>query len=464
MAYELPRATEAKCAEAEQHYASSVRTAMDAVEHRVACLSLPLRNPMTVPTRAATARIAIVVPAFGHGGGVPAVAKFLRDVLLRSGRYACEIISLSTTWRDAHNVRLTAPATWIRGPQLVTKRTDGIDYQEVGSVLSEIEVRRYRPRHLLTELLNSYDLVQLVAGSPAQAHVARDVKVPVFLQVATQVRWERRAMLAKRSVRGIWDRLMTHAMARLDDTGARFARTVFVENMLMHAHLLRSLERHRVVFSPPGVDTQLFTPGDTRGEHLLSVGRFDDPRKNVRLLFDVYRRLRERMVDPPRLVLAGYSAPGSEDWSYAQALGIDAFIDVRVGLTQRELAGTYRRARVFVLASDEEGLGLAILEAMASGLPVVSTRCGGPETSVVNGETGWLVDRGDADGMAQALHNLLSDELALQTFGNAARARAASQFSLEAAGRRFLDHYDAALSASATARARAFAHFPTAPA
>ena len=71
----------------------------------LAYLSLPLRNLMNLPTKTATPRIAIVVPAFGHGGGVPTVAKFLRDVLLRSGRYTCEIISLSTAWGDEHNVR-----------------------------------------------------------------------------------------------------------------------------------------------------------------------------------------------------------------------------------------------------------------------------------------------------------------------------------------------------------------------
>jgi glycosyltransferase involved in cell wall biosynthesis len=419
---------------------------------------------MSIGTTRAIPRIAIVVPAFGHGGGVPTVAKFLRSVLVRSRRYSCEIISLSTTWRDEHNVRLTAPASWMRGPRIVHKYADRIDYREVGSVLSEIEVQRYRPRRVLTRLLDSFDLVQVVAGSPAQAHVVREVKVPIFLQVATLVRWERRAMLAKRSIRGLWDRLMTHAMSRLDDTGARFARTVFVENALMYDHLLRSLEGDRVVFSPPGVDTQLFTPRAAPGGYMLSVGRLDDPRKNIRLLFEAYRRLRDRMGDAPQLVLAGYSGPSHSDWSYAHAVGIDTFIDVRVGLTQPELADLYRSAGVFVLSSDEEGLGIAILEAMASGLPVVSTRCGGPETAVINGETGWLVERGDAEGMARALHGLLKSNLELRSFGQAARSRAESHFSLDAAGRRFLEHYDAALSSSAMPRGDALARVPAAPA
>jgi glycosyltransferase involved in cell wall biosynthesis len=413
-------------------------------------------------TTSATSRIAIVVPAFGHGGGVPTVAKFLRRALLESGRYSCEIISLSTAWRDAHNVRLTAPTTWARGPRIVHKRVDDIDYWEVGSVLSEIEMQRYRPRRALTKLLDSFDLVQVVAGTPAQAHVVRDVKGPVFLQVATLVRWERRAMLRQPSIRNLWHQLMTHMMSRLDDTGARFARTVFVENALMHEHLSRSLGSDRVVFSPPGVDTHLFRPGSAPADYILFVGRLDDPRKNIRLLFDAYRRLRDRIVYAPRLVLAGYSGPDPADWAYAQTLDIAKCIDVHVGVTQQELADLYRNASLFVLSSDEEGLGIAILEAMASGLPVVSTRCGGPETAVIDGETGWLVERGDAEGMVRALLSLLESRHERRAFGQAARVRAESHFSLEAAGRRFLERYDAALSPSAVATADASARVPTA--
>ena len=61
---------------------------------------------------------------------------------------------------------------------------------------------------------------------------------------------------------------------------------------------------------------------------------------------------------------------------------------------------------MFLLSSNEEGLGLVIGEAMAAGLPVVSTRCGGPETFVVEGVTGYLTPVGDAQAMALKIAEL----------------------------------------------------------
>ncbi|HEY7407123.1 MAG TPA: glycosyltransferase, partial [Gemmatimonadaceae bacterium] len=81
-------------------------------------------------------------------------------------------------------------------------------------------------------------------------------------------------------------------------------------------------------------------------------------------------------------------------------------------------------------------------EAMASGVPVVCTRCGGPETSVIDGETGFLVPIGDVRAFADRLVRLLSDEARRRTMGAAAREHVDANFSLERTGAAFLEAYD----------------------
>jgi glycosyltransferase involved in cell wall biosynthesis len=86
---------------------------------------------------------------------------------------------------------------------------------------------------------------------------------------------------------------------------------------------------------------------------------------------------------------------------------------------------------VFAQASLEEGFGIAALEAMAAGLPVVATRVGGVPELVKDGETGWLVPRGDVQALAARLRALLLDPDRRFTMGAAARARAEADFSVE---------------------------------
>jgi len=72
---------------------------------------------------------------------------------------------------------------------------------------------------------------------------------------------------------------------------------------------------------------------------------------------------------------------------------------------------------VFTLPSDYEGFPYVLLEAMAEGLPVVSTRVGGSEDAILDGENGFIVPVGDPEAMAGALGRLLSDESLRRRFG-----------------------------------------------
>jgi glycosyltransferase involved in cell wall biosynthesis len=80
---------------------------------------------------------------------------------------------------------------------------------------------------------------------------------------------------------------------------------------------------------------------------------------------------------------------------------------------------------------------------MASGLAVVATACGGPETAVVPGQTGLLTPVGDVDAFAGGLRRMIDEPVLRKQMGAAGRARAVASFSLAAAARPFFQAYDA---------------------
>jgi glycosyltransferase involved in cell wall biosynthesis len=360
-----------------------------------------------------------------------------------SERYEPHLISLATSSADEDSMRLLSPRSWRRGPRITAKRLGDIPYVHVGSAGAEFEPLRYRPRAALTELLETFDLVQLVAGSPALAHVAREVRRPVALQCATMVAVERRSLLKGHGVVTTWRRLMTAVVARMDESGLRHADIVLVENAWMRDRVTKAIGANRVRFCPPGVDTAVFQPnGESDSGIVLAVGRLDDPRKNIAMLLEAFAIAKTKVSSGVRLVLAGERPPGNDITALATRLGVANAIDIRLSLSLEDLAALYRRATVFALSSDEEGLGIAALEAMASGVPVVCTRCGGPETSVIEGKTGFLVAIGDAEAFADRLVRLLSDSDMRRGMGKAARAHVVSTFSHQYTGQAFLRTYD----------------------
>jgi glycosyltransferase involved in cell wall biosynthesis len=187
----------------------------------------------------------------------------------------------------------------------------------------------------------------------------------------------------------------------------------------------------------------VFRPGPKGGEaYLLSVARFSDPRKNVRLLFRAYAAVRRDLSDAPKLILAGTAAPTREDWDVARELGIYEWVEFCENPRVDELAKLYREATLFILASNEEGFGIVLAEAMASGIPVVSTRCGGPESIVVEGSTGCLTPVGDHQALAMRLRELLTNAAKRGEMGREARRVAERRFSIEATGRAYVEVYD----------------------
>ena len=115
-----------------------------------------------------------------------------------------------------------------------------------------------------------------------------------------------------------------------------------------------------------------------------------------------------------------------------------------------ELAAAYASADCFVFPSTSETLGLVLLEAMASGTPVVAARAGGIPDLVRHGEDGFLLDADDADGWAWRIQRLLADSGLRDRIARRARS-AALGWSWEAATADLRRHYVAVLGARAAA-------------
>jgi glycosyltransferase involved in cell wall biosynthesis len=111
---------------------------------------------------------------------------------------------------------------------------------------------------------------------------------------------------------------------------------------------------------------------------------------------------------------------------------------------------------VFALSSDEEGLGMVMLESMACGIPVVSTACGGPDSIVRDGVDGFLVPPNDPASFADRLARLVTDEALNRRMGASARSTVLARFDSRRAGEALLDIYDELLGIAPAARAVAW--------
>jgi D-inositol-3-phosphate glycosyltransferase len=388
-------------------------------------------------------RLALVVPSLHQGGGVRAVARFLHDAAMASGRWEVKPISLCMASDDPESVSLLRPWTAFRGVRVGQREWREQLVPHVGAVFGELEFQRYRPRAALRRLVEDCDLIQVVCGSPAWANAVVGMGKPVSLQVATLARVERRRRDQQiRSLKTAWRRVMTRMTARLDERALRRVDAIQLENPWMLEHA-RAANRHRVgvdvSFAPPGVDSRYFAPADAgHGSRsgVLCVGRLDDPRKNPELLLAAYCRLPEALRSKHPLVLAGLASPGPRFWEAAARHGANVRFVHRPN--RAELRDLYQRCSVFVLPSDEEGLGIVVLEAMACAVPVVCTRCGGPEGIVTDGDDGFLVDRDEEAAMADRIRFLLSDPRLNAAMGARARRTIEERYTSGVAGDRFL--------------------------
>lgn len=198
-----------------------------------------------------------------------------------------------------------------------------------------------------------------------------------------------------------------------------------------------------------GVDCNRFcpAPGDPRSAirdplSIGTVGRLD-PVKNQSSLLTALCGLGQR--DPRiQLTVVGDGPLRASLEAQADSLGISNHVTFTGA--RSDTPELMRSFDVFVLPSLNEGISNTILEAMATGLPVVAGRVGGNPELVADGVTGRLYDPVDPQGLERALLPYLTDPALRQAHGKAGRNRVVQNFSLDAMVERYVGLYDELLA------------------
>jgi glycosyltransferase involved in cell wall biosynthesis len=234
-------------------------------------------------------------------------------------------------------------------------------------------------------------------------------------------------------------------------------------------HALYGVSSDRIGVIPPGVDIDVFRPGKSKAGsreklHLpdtltvSTLGRLDS-RKGLDLFLRAAGALRDRHEFPSLSVVlsAGDGSPGEAEERdklnrIIEKLQLQAVLTWLPVLPEAQVPDFYQASDVFVLPSRYEPFGIVMLEAMATGVPVVATTNGGPSKVIEHGRDGYLVDPESSDRLAGLIADLLIDTDRRVAFGQNARAKVEAEYSWTSIAERFRTAYGFAGEGGSDAR------------
>jgi len=213
------------------------------------------------------------------------------------------------------------------------------------------------------------------------------------------------------------------------------AQVTVISTPLVERVTTLGVPRERITVLPMPLTADRFS-ASTRSERaeggLLFVGRLIE-RKGAEFAVRAVAELRRR-GRAARLTIVGDGADRPRLEALIKELGLFGVVELAGALPHDAVAEHYRTASVLLMPAvtdwkgEQEGFGMVLVEAMASGLPVVATRSGGIPDVVRDGATGLLVPERDPEALATAAARLLDDPPLAQRLATAARAELESRF------------------------------------
>jgi L-malate glycosyltransferase len=269
-----------------------------------------------------------------------------------------------------------------------------------------------RLRASRTDVVHAFDFYSNILAVPA----ARLARVPVIIASQRDL-GELRPWPQRRLHSCILD-LATHVLVNSEAVAHRLART-------------RAARSGRLSVIANGVDPGRFAPAadGRRSADAVVIGTLASLRgyKGLRELLEAAVRVRQR--EPrARFVIWGNGPLRAELDARIQSLGLEATVSLPGSTLEPEKA--LRSCDLVVHPSLSEASSNVVLEAMATGLPVVATRVGGTSALIEDGRSGLLVPPGDPEALARGIIQILDSPALAQQLARAARTRAVTEFGM----------------------------------
>lgn len=220
---------------------------------------------------------------------------------------------------------------------------------------------------------------------------------------------------------------------RLDEKIARARFVVAISHFCRSQLMLfsRSEDWPKIAIVHCGVTPENYRAEtrSTSGQKLIYVGRVE-PVKGLLVMLDAMAKVK---ADHPNVTLTVVGDGSSREMIEARTRELDLSGAVQfVGYkTQREVASLMTEADALVLPSFAEGIPVVLMEAMASGKPVVASRVAGVQELVEDGVNGFTVPPGDTQSLAQRIGQLITDPALSQRMGQAGRMKVEQEFNTD---------------------------------
>ena len=360
------------------------------------------------------------------------------------GAYACR--NILKQFAEHKDITVDVIISHAETKTVTEKFADNITLYKVGLNKKDIQrwkrteliawiIKAYKlQKHLISE--NDYDLAHAFFGFPAGILTWRtSAKVPYIISL-------RGSDVPGINVRFSLDyKILGPIFKRIWKTSS----ALYACSHGLRQRALNFAPHANIGVIPNGVELDRFTPResglDKESLKLLTVGRLSSS-KRIDLLIEAVQIIRNKIPDVT-MTIAGSGGLYKKLDQLVKNENLQNHIKMPGTVDAENMPGLYRQHDIFVTATAQEGMSNAMLEAMASGLPVITTRCEGVEELIA--DNGIIVEQPNSKAIAEAINQAVRDEQGYKAMCLAARKKA-EQFTWEKAAEQYLKIYRNVLS------------------